>query len=218
VKAFRTVFGILMIPAVPIGRYWSEYHNGYHCGPYLDLTGLFWILGAPIVAGILAGSLVPLKGSLLRVGTGLGVCVISGFLALFALPPGAQIYSHGFERAVAKEVDIGKLQQWVESTLKRYREGTLLFDGQASYWSPGSLRIASSELPDMMRSGVFSSSHGEPEISVCTNSYVTGGGICITVSWYLHGLVLGDSKFRTDWNPWYSHQLVPGVYSYHGVK
>jgi len=195
---------------------------GYRSGPYLGLLGVLTFLLGPVLSGILVSLVVPVDSLDARIGSGVVACVLAGWLAIFALPPGAIIYTHGFESAVRNGAGIEKLQGWAQGALDRYHEGKLRLGGKSAYWSPGDRLIADSEVPEMLTSGIFKQTglpNFGPEISICSlNGEFTGGGECIAVSWYLHGLLLGRTDFRTTWNPWYQNELAPGVYSYHGMK
>jgi len=41
---------------------------------------------------------------------------------------------------------------------------------------------------------------------------------CITVEWYLFGLLAGPTNFTATFQPWYIVEAKPGIYAYHDYK
>ncbi len=223
-KQFRIAFAILLLGLPPIGSYLSAFIMGYFCESYgASFEGsLFFIFIAPIFIGIAIGCLVPVKRIISRVGIGLGSIFLSGFLALFGVPAGAITYSHGFEHALRTKVGIERLQHWSQETLGQYQNGQIKSAGEPSYWNPGDILISTNELPEFLKTGIFKLNgvyNFGPEVSICKSGGKIGiGQNCVAISWYLHGVLVGSSNFTNHWNPWYSQEIAPGVYSYHGMK
>ena len=105
------------------------------------------------------------------------------------------------------------LQEWSTQTLTRYRSGQVATNGKAAYWSRGTVTLAPREVPGWL-SGAWS---GEPpEVSVRLNK--SGTPECITVGWYLHGLLVGPPDYVTTMKAWCLVQAKPGIYAYHDYK
>jgi hypothetical protein len=223
-KKARIILILALLAAVPISRYLLEFRLGASCQPYgySMVYGLFFLLLAPPLAGIATAFLAPMRRIWQRILLGLGAAILTPVLALFAVPAGAVIYSHGFEHAIRKAPGIPSLQHWAAGALRDFRSGGGLTANQTSYWNPGDVMLDQNSLPSFLKTGVFTPlniPNFGPEISVVTNANRLGvSGDCIAISWYLHGLLIGPPGFRNDWNPWYCKELAPGVYSYHGVK
>jgi hypothetical protein len=221
-KKIRTAIVILLLTAVPVTRYFLEFQRGQRCEPYGMLDGVMLLLAAPPLIAIATGFLVPFKRTVHRLAAAVGAFLLVPFLAIFAVPAGAIIYSRGFEHAVRAQPGIPELQRWAEKTLRDYQSGAFSATNEPSFWSPGDVRIAPEDLPPFLKTGIFVSTgtlNFGPEVSVCVRGGKAGlQADCVAVSWYLHGLLIGAPDFRTVWNPWYCEEMAPGVYSYHGMK
>ncbi len=108
---------------------------------------------------------------------------------------------------------LASLQEWSVETLARFRAGQVATNGKAAYWSRGTVRLATSEVPSWL-SGAWPGEH--PEVSVRLSE--SGDPECITVGWYLHGLLVGPTNYRATVQPWYIVQAKPGVYAFHDYK
>lgn len=213
--------GCVLVIAVPVARYVMEFFQGYLLVPY----GWTIAVGFPLVAlgSILAAViaprlLIPVPGPP-RWAVGAVLLAVIGFLSM--LPAGAVVYARGFEAALRSRADLGQIRTWAADTIRRYDASELKTDGEALYWSPGSIRVAQSEIPAFLQSGMFQRTEHfwGPEIAICPkDGKMEGSETCVAISWSLHGVLVGTDNYRTDWNPWYRRQLAPGVYSYHGMK
>lgn len=223
-KKTRIILIPVLIAAMPISRYLLEFRLGAQCQPYgySMAYGLFFMLLAPPLIGIATVFLAPLQRISQRILLGIGAAVLTPILALFAVPAGAVIYSHGFEHAVRTDPGTPALQDWAEGALRDFHLGAGITTNEPAYWNPGDVMLDRQSLPPFLKTGVFKPLDVQnfgPEVSVVTNGGRFGvSGECIAVSWYLHGLLIGPPGFRNDWNPWYCKELAPGVYSYHGMK
>ena len=108
---------------------------------------------------------------------------------------------------------LAPLQEWSVETLARFRAGQVATNGEAAYWSRGTVRLAASEVPSWL-SGAWSGGH--PEVSVRLSE--SGEAECITVGWYLYGLLVGPTNYSATVQPWYIVQPKPGIYAYHDYK
>ena len=108
---------------------------------------------------------------------------------------------------------LAPLQDWSVQTLTRYRAGQVATNGKAAYWSRGTVRLASSEVPSWLSSAWSGES---PEVSVRLSE--TGEAECITIGWYLYGLLVGRTNYSTTVEAWYIVKAKPGIYAYHDYK
>ncbi|MGZ4973956.1 MAG: hypothetical protein ACXWDN_14440, partial [Limisphaerales bacterium] len=92
---------------------------------------------------------------------------------------------------------LASLQDWSVQTLARYQAGQVATNGKAAYWSKGTVRLASSEVPSWL-SGAWSGK--SPEVSVRLSE--AGEPECITIGWYLNGLLVGPTNYRATAQPW----------------
>lgn len=221
-KNIRTAIVILLFLAVPAIRYFLEFRRGQTCQPYGMFDGVMLFILAPPVVAIATGLLLPFKRIVHRLAAAVGAFFLVPFLAIFAVPAGAVIYSHGFEHTVRTQPGIAPLQQWAEKTLSDFQRGAFSATNTPSYWSPGDVLIAPEDLPPLLKTGIFAPTGAYnfgPEVSICARDGKVGlQADCIAVSWYLHGLLIGGPDFKSTWNPWYCEQMAPGVYSYHVMK
>jgi hypothetical protein len=105
------------------------------------------------------------------------------------------------------------LQVWSVGTLARYRIGQVATNGEAAYWSRGTVKLAASEIPSWLSDAWW----GErPEVSIKLSE--SGEPECINVAWYLYGLLVGATNYSATDKPWYIVQAKPGIYAYHDMK
>lgn len=223
-KAARIILIPGLLAAAPLLRYLLEFRIGALCLPYGYSTfyALWFLLLVPPLIGIATAFLAPTRRIWPRILLGLACALLSPFLALYAVPAGAVIYSRGFESAIQKDPGIQRLQRWAEEELKAFRSRGGSTTNTPSYWNPGDVLLDADSLPCFLKTGVFTPLgvyNFGPEFSVVTNGGRFGfSGECVAISWYLHGLLVGPPEFKSEWDPWYCKQLAPGVYSYHGMK
>jgi hypothetical protein len=105
------------------------------------------------------------------------------------------------------------LQQWATGVLARYGAGQVGTNGHSAYWSLGTIQLAPQEVPVWLKHAWFGE---QPEVSLRLTE--SGAPECVTISWYLSGLLVGTTNYVTSLKPWYIVQAKPGVYAYHGYK
>ncbi len=215
---------MLLLGLAPLLRYGLEFHLGYTVQPYgfLYEGDVFSTLLFPIPIGIAIGLLAPVQRILLRSGIGLGAIFLSGTLALFAAPGGAVAYTQGFTHRIHQEIAAGDLPHWAQDTLKRYAAGSPEPIQTPAYWDPGDLGFAPENLPSFLKSGIFQPSGIEndgPEVSLGkAGGRLGANGLCLVISWYNHGLIMGSPDLTLQWNPFYCKSVSPGLYIYHTSK
>ena len=225
-RKFRIIFIFLLIGLPPIGKYLSDFMDGYFCKPDGLLAWGYWQMifsfVAPIFVGIAIGCLVPVKRIVTRIGIGLGAIFLSVFLIPFAVPAGAIAYSHGFEHALRSQVGVDRLQQWSQEALGQFQNGEIKSAGEPYFANPGDVLISTNDLPEFLKTGVFKPidfAPEEPEVSVCKPGGRIGASQnCIAISWHLHGVLVGPPSFTNEWNPWYCKEIAPGVYVYYAME
>ena len=119
---------------------------------------------------------------------------------------------------------LSQLQSWSLETLKRFREGQVQTNGYPSFWwgDRKAIRLARSERPEFIRhqwGETNSWGDEEPEFYVVLG---TNGEMEISVvAWYSHGIEIGPSNYRMQYESWYGGLYVeaaPGVYVYNNYK
>lgn len=128
-----------------------------------------------------------------------------------------QPFGHQIPNDLADDVRdkrrLALLQEWSSQTLARFRSGQVTTNGKAAYWSRGTVKLATSEVPSWL-SGAW---WGEPpEVSVRLSE--SGEPECITVGWYLYGLLVGPTNYSVTLHSWYIVKAKPGIYAYHDYK
>lgn len=217
----RLVAGVALVAAFPLARSVLQFLQGYFVVPYgwTMITALpLATLGSILAAAFAPVVLIPVRGPH-RIAVGVVLWAVIFVLCIW--PAGAVLYSRGFESALKSRGNLDGLQAWARQALEKHEAGQLKTEGEAMYWSAGTLRIAESELPEFLKSGMYKRTEHfwGPEFAIQTgDSGFDGTGTCVAVSWYLHGVLIGKEDYTTDWNPWYRRRLAPGIYSYHGMK
>ena len=136
---------------------------------------------------------------------------------------------------VRRKSRLAPLATWSAQLLARYRAGQVATNGKAEYWSKGTVRLAPSEVPSWL-SGAW----GEPpEVSIRLDD--GGKPECVTVGWYLYGLIVGPTNYYvtnvgqdgnwytlqatssvsnniTSVGAWYMVQAKSGIYAYADYK
>jgi hypothetical protein len=126
---------------------------------------------------------------------------------------GARVIANDLADDVRHKWRLRALQRWSTHVLARYRTGNLATNGHAAYWSLGNVQLAPQEVPFWLKHGWLGES---PEFSVRVTEF--GNPECVTVGWYLSGLIVGPTNYVTSLTPWYIVQAKPGIYAYHGYK
>lgn len=204
------------------------------CG-FLNLSQVSLMLLVPIVlfGSILSAVIVAWRihgvGKLSRIGIGLmaWVAIVAFTVVAFLMfPAGAKIWTLGFAANFRLTKHPREIQQWASEVLDRYEAGRLNTATNAPYWAIGKQKLEAREVPGHIGTLWRSA----PSIGIVT---MTSDGLvtdsvhtdpswrlthCVAFSWYLTGILVGRSDFRSAWNPWYIYEIMPGVYAYSGMK
>jgi hypothetical protein len=107
------------------------------------------------------------------------------------------------------------LQNWAIETMRRFRSGQVLTNGEASYWSLGTVQLAPSEISELVSKQWINLQRPEVSIKLSPDSEP----VCIVVAWYLHGILLGAPGYRSLLSyPNYQKEATNGVYGYYLYK
>jgi hypothetical protein len=187
------------------------------------------LLFGPLAAAIAVGILVPGISKASRFSVGFTVWIVTVAL-FFVSPAGAKSWTLGFATNFWLTKHPRQVQAWAVGILDRYEAGQLTTTTNAPYWAVGRVKLDSSEVP----AHIGTLWHTKPSIGIVTmtsegwvadpsSDSVPGTTVgkpshCVAFSWYLTGILVGRSDFRSTWNPWYLHEIAPGVYAYCGMK
>jgi hypothetical protein len=123
--------------------------------------------------------------------------------------PPAQLWADDLADDVRTKKRLAPLQDWSVQTLARYRAGQLATKGRSSFVGPGAARLDPKEIPGWLNGAWWGD---PPQVSVLYGDTNKPG--CISVAWYLCGLLVGPTNFTTDYQPFYITQVKPGIYAY----
>lgn len=203
---------------------------------YLMFLAPIVLLGWPIAGIVVAVRLrhVPMVTRIV-VGVMTSLILIGSF---FLFPAGAVTWTRGFAINFRLTKHPAQIQQWATGVLDRYENGKLATTTNVEYWAMGKDKLEDAEIPPDM----WKLWRDKPSIGIATitdNGWMiqstdtnpaslralTGGvpmplklSHCVAFSWYLTGVLVGRADFRSQWNPWYLHEIMPGVYVYCGMK
>jgi hypothetical protein len=108
-----------------------------------------------------------------------------------------------------------QMQNWAAETIRHYSSGQLRTNGQASYWSLGTVQLAQTEIPKLV--SIQWTNSEPPEVSIRLSD--SGKPECVVVAWYDKGVVFGEPSYRLPLSePNYQKEVTPGVYSYYLYK
>jgi len=184
------------------------------------------ILIVPLATGLAIGVWTPRLGNASRFGLGVLACILS-FALFFIFPAGAKSWTLGSSTNFQLTKHPSQVQQWAVGVLERYEAGKLNTSTNAPYWALGKAELDTSEVPpsigglwlDRPSIGIAEFTPDGWIVPPSTNQ--AAGKIsarCVVFSWYLNGFLVGRPDFHSDWNPWYIHEIAPGIYAYHGMK
>ena len=183
-----------------------------------------------IAASIVVAMRVPVASKASRAG--LGILTWVAMVGLFVIfPPGAKSWTLGLATNFRLTKQPMKIQTWVTGVLDRYEAGQLSTSTNAPYWGVGKETVNNSEIPTQIGNlwqakpsitivtfasdgSMSGNSRADVELSATAGKPIR----CVAFSWYLTGILVGRPDFRTEWNPWYIHEIMPGIYAYSGMK
>ena len=191
---------------------------------YLIFLAPLLLLG-PLVAAVIVVRLVRSGGAKATLGF---LTYVILFAVFFIFPPAAATWTLGFVANFRLTKHPAQIQQWATGVLDQYDKGKLATATNAEYWAVGRETLKDVEIPEFIRNlwwekpsigiatitddGWFLS---EPNQQLQTNAKRTH---CVAFSWYLRGILVGRPDFHSAWNPWYLHEIMSGVYAFHGMK
>ncbi|MGO8837596.1 MAG: hypothetical protein ACLQAH_16485 [Limisphaerales bacterium] len=231
----RKICIVSIIVAVPLAAFTFP----FVCG-FLDLNDGFLFLLFPIlllgppVAGIMVVVLMRNVSWLPRIMAGIMTCAVL-FGSLFVNPPWAISRTLGFAENFRLTKHPARIQRWAIGVLDRYEKGTLATTTNAEYWAVGREKLYDDEIPAFIENlwpkepsiGIATmASSGPASNPIGTNSMdftaLSAASLhrthCVAFSWYLTGILIGRADFRPTWKPWYIHEVMPGIYVFHGYK
>jgi len=110
---------------------------------------------------------------------------------------------------------VPQIQSWAVETMRRFRSGQIGTNGQASYWSLGTVQLAHAEIPKLVLMQWTDSE--PPEVSIRLSD--SGTPECVVVAWYDKGVVFGEPSYRLPLSePNYQKEVTPGIYTYYLYK
>lgn len=191
------------------------------------------LLFGPVVAGIFVAMQLPVTSKLSRVSIGVATWAVT-VAVFFLFPAAAKTWTLGFAANFRLIKDPAQIQKWAVGVLDRYEVEQISTSTNAPYWAVGKEKLKDSEIP----SRIAALWQNKPSIGIVTmtsdgsigdsfHTRPTGDGSssatenythCVAFSWYLTGILVGRPNFRSTWNPWYIHEIMPGVYAYSGMK
>jgi hypothetical protein len=203
---------------------------------YLMLLAPVMMLGWPVASIVVA---VRMRNSsvIKRITVGF-MTFFALFASFFLFPAGAKTWALGFSSNFRLTKHPAQIQQWAIGVLDHYESGKLATTTNVEYWAAGLDKIEQSEIPARMQELW----RDKPSIGIATitdNGWLiqsTGtnaeslraltGGVamplklthCVAFSWYLTGVLVGRPDFQSKWNPWYLHEIRPGIYVFCGMK
>jgi hypothetical protein len=108
-----------------------------------------------------------------------------------------------------------QIQNWAVDTMRRFRSGHFNTNGQASYWSLGTVQLAHAEIPQLAL--IQWTASEPPEVSMRLSD--SGDPECVVVAWYGKGVVFGATSYRLPLSePNYQKEVTPGIYAYYLYK
>lgn len=203
---------------------------GFYLG-LLDLSQGYLLLAlpafflAPLFGGYAMYNL--LRGYSEKIRSTMIVLAIMAPFAVFALCPGAAQWTVGFGVNFLLTKQPAAMQTWAIATLDAYRQGKIAVDTNAEYWAAGTEKLPESEIPERFRVmwretpsiGIATMDQNgwliDPKQPLTGTTTTTN---CIAISWYITGILLGNTDFTPTWNPWFMHRIGPGMYAFSGMK
>ena len=118
-------------------------------------------------------------------------------------------------------VTLPKMHSWANDTLQRFRSGLVKTNGPSEYWSIGSVRLSTNEVPEFVWSywkaeATLLGHNGEyeaPEISISVSD--AGEPKSLVIAWYSIGVTFGDTNYPLPLDaPNFQQEIIPAVYAY----
>jgi len=219
---------VVLLVSVPLAYFLFPFTCGLLALPSASVILLASIvLFGPLVAGVIVAKSVQGISTAAKFLVGLATCVVL-FGSFFIVPPGATTWTLGFAANFRLTKHPAQIQKWASDVLDRYDNGKLATTTNAEYWAVGAEKLDGAEIPEFIQKlwrnkpsiGVATITDdgwflSEPNQKLQTNARRTH---CVAFSWYLTGILVGRPDFHSAWNPWYLHEIMPGIYAFHGMK
>lgn len=229
---------VLVIVAVPSSFFILPFTCGFFnlSQGYLFLLAPVLLIG-PIFAGSIVAALIQNASQGTRIARGI-VTAILIFISFFLFPPGAETWTLGLAANFRLTKHPAQVQQWAVEILDQYENGKLTTTTNIEYWATGRDKLVKDEIPLQIQNlwrrkpsiGIATiTENGWVIQSTQTNAeslaQLTGGvsvplklSHCVVFSWYETGILVGRPDFQSKWNPWYLHEIMPGIYAFSGMK
>jgi hypothetical protein len=228
----RKLVSTVLLVSVPAFCFLFPFACGFFNLPqvYIMLLLPLMVFGPPMATGVAAFlSRSSPRRTYVWICLGLYAAV---FAVFFVGPAGAAKWTVGFAYNVRLTKNPARIQDWATHVLARYEAGKLDVKPKAEYWAAGKESLSDKEIPDHIRNlwrerptiGVATMTADGWMIdpnqtnSVSPNGEATTRVHCVAFSWYLTGLLVGPPDFKPTWNPWYTREIIPGVYAFSGKK
>jgi hypothetical protein len=234
----RKQWPLVFVVALPLSFFLFPFFCGF-CN--LSQANIFyllpvWLFGSPC-AGIIVATRMRNTFWAIRIASGLVVTVVI-FASFFIFPPAAKTWTLGLAANFRLTKHPAQIQQWATQVLNQYEEGKLTTTTNAPYWATGKDVIRNNEIPAQIQNlwkdkpsiGIATITDNGWDISSDqTNAeslvQLTGGvpmplklSHCVAFSWYDTGILVGRPDFKSKWNPWYLHEITPGIYTFSGSR
>jgi hypothetical protein len=231
-----------IIPAVvivPLAYFFLPFVLGFFglSQGYILLLAPVMFLGPIFAGGVVIGLLTREIALAVRIAVGI-MTMVGIFASFFLLPPGAASWTLGLAANFRLTKHPAQIQQWVIETLDKLENGKLATTTNVEYWAVGHPKLATNEIPIQIQNlwrnkpsiGIATiTENGWIIASMPTNVAIlpqlTGGmptplklSHCVAFSWYDTGILVGRPDFQSKWNPWYLHEITPGIYAFSGMK
>lgn len=144
---------------------------------------------------------------LVAIGVALCYLVIAETHFIYTYQAGRITFMTGFQDAIKEQVVPEHLRKWAIDILVRYEKDEITLKENSPFIYH---KLPADEIPVFV-SNMWST----PPVSVEIWSWNTHEESCIRLRWYLHGILIGKPDYRTDWEPFYIQQWVPGMYFFH---
>ncbi len=192
------------------------YKKNFNAGT-ISCIGLFGLIGfSLVILGVVSANIPPVFRNEGR-------------------PGGVIFLEEAFFPTLTNLMDINTFQQWAVELIARYNSGDLVGGEKAAYYSYGDLTVFEEHIPSELRrlhtevpavrftyknDGMIKKlfpwymapMRSPAEIAFALDEH--GKAKCVTFSWYLYGIWVGEKSFVPPWEPWFVKKIQNGVYLY----
>ena len=124
--------------------------------------------------------------------------------------PAAKLWANDLADDVLQKQRLQPLQAWASDTLSKYRSGQLTnLYPKTKFCGFNAQGLHRTNIPSWLIGAWWGE---EPEVAIRLSE--SGEAECITIGWYLSGILVGDTNYITTFEPWYMVNPSPGIYTY----